>query len=129
LVRTFFVGKVAFMASRYDEQARAKAIRLVTEHRDDYATGWRAITTVASRLGMSAETLRKWVRRAEVDNGDRGGVSSEQAKENRELKRKVRELEQTVETLRLGHAAAEQAGTVGPGADWDLGRLLRASRR
>jgi transposase len=98
------------MPSKYDEQTRAKAIRLVTEHRGDYATEWQAITTVASRLGMSAETLRKWVRRAEVDNGDRDGVSSEQAKENRELKRKVRELEQTVEILKSATSFFARAG-------------------
>lgn len=52
------------------------------------------------RLGMSAETLRKWVRQAEVDDGEAAGVSSETARELRELRRKNRELEATIEILK-----------------------------
>ena len=88
------------MPSRYDEETKARAIRLVREHAEDYASEWEAITTVASRLGMSPETLRKWLRQAEVDAGDRDGVTTAMARENRELKRKNAELEQTVEILR-----------------------------
>jgi transposase-like protein len=61
------------MPSRYDASTRAKAIRLVREHAEDYPTEWAAITAVAGRLGMSAETLRKWVRQAEVDAGEKPG--------------------------------------------------------
>jgi transposase len=100
LVRTFFVGKVASMPSKYDQETRAKAVRLVTEHRDDYASEWEAITTVAGRLGMSPETLRKWVRQAEIDAGDRDGITTAATREIRELKRKNAELEQTVEILK-----------------------------
>jgi transposase len=71
------------MPSRYDEQTKAKAVRLVTEHADDYASQWEAITTVAGRLGMSAETLRKWIRQAEVDAGKTDGVTTAMARENR----------------------------------------------
>jgi transposase len=99
-VHTFFVGKVASMPSKYDAATRAKAVRLVTEHGDDYGSEWEAITTVAGRLGMSSETLRKWVRQAEVDAGDRDGVTTAAAREIRELKRKNAELEQTVEILK-----------------------------
>jgi transposase len=56
---------------------------------------------ISARLGMSAETLRKWVRRqAEVDTGETTGVPSETARELRELRRKNRELEQTIEILK-----------------------------
>jgi transposase len=62
------------MPSKYDASTRAKAIRLVREHAGDYPTEWAAITAVSGRLGMSAETLRKWIRQAEVDEGAaRGG--------------------------------------------------------
>ena len=70
------------------------------EHREDYASEWEAIVTVAGRLGMSAETLRKWVRQAEVDEGGRDGVTTETARQIRELKRKNAELERTVEVLK-----------------------------
>jgi transposase len=86
--------------SRFDACTRAKAIRLVREHAGDYPTEWAAIRAVAGRLGMSAETLRKWIRQAEVDEGAAPGVTSAESAEIRELRRKNRELEQTVEILK-----------------------------
>ena len=87
------------MPVRYDQDTRAKAIRLVREHAGDYPSEYAAITAVARRLGMSAETLRKWIRQAAVDEGQAPGVTTEDAKEIRELKRKVSELERTIEIL------------------------------
>ena len=81
---------------KYDKDTRVKAVRLVREHAGDYPTEWAAITAVSSRLGMSAETLRKWVRQAEVDEGSSPGVTSSESAELRELRRKNRELEQTI---------------------------------
>jgi len=57
----------------YSAETRAKAIRLVRAHAGDYPSEYAAITAVASRLGMTAETLRKWIRQAEVDRGERPG--------------------------------------------------------
>lgn len=88
------------MSRNYDEQTRARAVRLVSEHRDDYSSEYEAIRTVAGRLGMSPETLRKWLRQAEIDGGDRDGVTTASAREIRELKRRNAELEQTIEILK-----------------------------
>jgi transposase len=88
------------MAKRYDEQFKARAVRLVADHVEEYDTRWTCIAAVAKRLGISAETLRRWVNQAEVDTGQRDGVSSDVAKENRELRRKNRKLEQTIEILK-----------------------------
>lgn len=88
------------MPSRYDASTKAKAIRLVREHRADYPTEYAAITAVAGRLGMSAETLRLWIRQDEVDSGQAAGVTTRESQEVRELKRKVRELEETIEILK-----------------------------
>lgn len=88
------------MPNRYDASTKAKAIRLVREHAGDYPTQWAAITAVAARLGMSAETVRKWLRQAEVDAGEVPGVTTAESKEVRDLKRKVRELEETIEILK-----------------------------
>ena len=88
------------MPSKYDENTKAKAVRLVREHRDDYATEWAAMREISGRLGMSAETLRKWIRQAEVDGGKAPGVTSAESAEIRELRRKNRELEQTIEILK-----------------------------
>jgi transposase len=88
------------MPSRYDASTRVKAIRLVREHRGDYPSEYAAITAVAGRLGMTAETLRLWIRQDEVDSGKTAGVTTEESKEIRDLKRKVRELEETIEILK-----------------------------
>ena len=77
------------MPVRYDQDTKAKAIRLVREHAGDYPSEYAAITAVARRLGMTPETLRKWIRQAAVDEGQAPGVTTEAAKEIRELKRKV----------------------------------------
>ena len=84
------------MPSKYDENTKAKAVRLVREHADDYDSEWAAMREISSWLGMSAETLRKWVRQVEVDAGETPGVTSAAAREIRELRRKNKELEQTV---------------------------------
>ncbi|MGH3627440.1 MAG: IS3 family transposase [Sciscionella sp.] len=88
------------MAIRYDENTKVRAVRLVCEHRDDYDSEWAAIKAISGRLGMNRETLRRWVRQAEVDAGRAAGTSSEDKRELRELRRKNRELEQTVEILK-----------------------------
>ena len=96
LMHTSFLGKVHFMASKYDPETRAKAVRLVLDHRDDYPSEWAAITAVSKRLGMTAETLRSWIRQQQINDGKRDGVSSEAAAEIRALKRRNAELEQTI---------------------------------
>ena len=88
------------MASRYDENTKARAVRLVREHVGDYETEWAAMKAISARLGMSAETLRKWVPQAEVDAGEAAGVPTETAGELRELRRKCKELESTIEILK-----------------------------
>jgi transposase len=80
----------------YSAETKAKAIRLVREHAPDYASEFAAITAVASRLGMTAETLRKGLRQAEVDEGAKPGVGTAEV---RALRRKVSELERTIAIL------------------------------
>jgi transposase len=99
------------MPSKYDASTRAKAIRLVYGHAGDYPTEWAAITAVSGRLGMSAETLRKWIRQAEVDAGEKPGMTTQEAAEIRELWRKNRELEQKVSTKPNAPGTARRSGT------------------
>jgi transposase len=94
------VGKVASMPKRYDENTKARAVRLVVDHVEDYASEWDATTTVAGRLGVSPETLRRWLRQAEIDAGEVDGVSTSSVREIRDLKRKNAELERTIEILK-----------------------------
>jgi transposase len=74
---------------------------MVAEVRPDYPSDWPAICAVAAKLGVgSAETLRKWVRQAEVDAGQRLGISSEESAEIKRLKRENAELRRANEILK-----------------------------
>jgi transposase len=99
-MHTSLLGKVHIVASKYDPETRARAVRLVLDHREDYPSEWTAITAVSKRLGMTAETLRNWIRQHQVDDGERDGVFSAAAAEIRAPKRRNAELEQTVEILK-----------------------------
>jgi transposase len=78
---------------------------MVAEVRPDYPSDWPAICAVATRLGIgSAETLRKWVRQAEVDAGQRPGTSSEESAEIKRLKRENAELRRANEILKAASA-------------------------
>jgi len=100
-MHTFFRGKVGrIMAKKYDDEFKARAVRLVTDHAEEYDTRTACLVAVAKRLGVSYESLRRWVNQAEVDTGQRDGVPTDIARENKELKRKNRELEETIEILK-----------------------------
>jgi len=74
---------------------------MVAEVRPDYPSDWPAIVAVAGKLGIgSAETLRKWVRQAEVNAGQRPGVTSEDSAEIKRLKRENAELRRANEILK-----------------------------
>jgi transposase len=80
-------------SGNYPPELRERAIRMVAEVRPDYPSDWPAIVAVAGKLGIgSAERLRKWVRQAEVDAGQRPGVTSEDGAEIKRLKRENAEL-------------------------------------
>ena len=82
-MRTSFLGKVHFMASKYDPETRAKAVRLVLEHRDDYPSERAAITAVSKRLGMNAETLRNWIRQQMSTTGSVTGSPARRPRRSR----------------------------------------------
>ena len=89
----------------YPQELRERAVRMVAEVRPDYPSQWAAITAVADKLGIgTAETLRKWVRRAEVEAGARSGVTIEQAAEVARLKRENAELRRANEILKAAAA-------------------------
>jgi transposase len=100
-MHTFFRGKVVrIMPKKYDEQFKARAVRLVTDHVEEYDSRTACIAAVAKRLSVSVETLRRWVTQTEVDAGQRDGTPTDTSRELRELKRKNRELEETIEILK-----------------------------
>ena len=91
--------------AQYPPELRERAIRMVAEVLPSYSSEWPAIAAVAQKLGIgSAETLRKWIRRAEVDGGQRPGTTSEEHAEIKRLKREVAELRRANEILKAASA-------------------------
>ena len=86
-------------ATKYSPELRARAVRLVVEHADEYPSQWAASTSMAEKIGCSGETLRHWGRAAERDAGARPGVSSAEKERLKELEREVRELRRANEIL------------------------------
>ena len=86
--------------TRYPKEVRERAVRLVFEHEREYNSQWAAITSIATKLGMTPETLRKWVRRAEIDQGLRPGLTSTERERMKQLERENRELRRTNEILK-----------------------------
>jgi len=91
-------------SSRFSPEQQAKAVRLVAEARPNYPSEWAAIASVAAKLGASAETVRKWVRRAEVEAGQRPGVTSEDSEQIKKLRRENAELRRANEILKAAAA-------------------------
>ena len=95
--------------SRYSQEVRERAVRMVFEHRGEYDSEWEAICSIAEKIGCSSETLRKWVRQTEVDSGRRGGLTTEEQARMKELERENRELRRANEILRKASAYFAQA--------------------
>ena len=92
-------------SSNYPPELRERAVRMVAQVRPDYPSDWPAICAVAEKLGIgTAETLRKWVRQAEVDAGTRPGISSEESAEIKRLRRENAELRRANEILKAASA-------------------------
>ncbi len=86
--------------NRYSPEVRERAVRMVMEHRQDYPSEWATLTSVSSKLGMTAETLRHWVRAAQVDEGLRPGLTIDERQRLRELEKENRELRRANEILK-----------------------------
>ncbi len=82
---------------------------MVFEHEGEYPSQWQVVVSLASKFGCTAESLRRWVRRAEVDAGRRGGLSTDARARVKELERENRELRRANEILRQASACFAQA--------------------
>ena len=95
--------------SRFSPEVRERAVRMVYEHGGEHASQWAAITSIASKIGCSAQTLSSWIKRRERDAGTRPGVTSDEQARVKALEREVRELRRANEILRKASAYFAQA--------------------
>jgi transposase len=91
-------------SNRFSPEVRQRAVRMVLEHGGDYASQWAAIGSIAAKIGCTGETLRKWVRQAEHDSGQRPGATTEERERIKALERENRELRQANEILKKASA-------------------------
>ena len=96
-------------SSKFSPEVRERAVRLVQEHRGEYASLWAAVESIAPKIGCVPSTLLDWVKQTEVDAGTRPGVSTSEAQRVKELEREVKELRRANEILKLASAFFAQA--------------------
>jgi transposase len=94
---------------RYSEAEKERAVRAVRQLRKELGADHGTIGRVAKQLGIGMESLRSWVRQAEIDDGVKPGVTSVEATRMRELEQEVRELRRANEILRRASAYFAQA--------------------
>ncbi len=96
-------------STRYSPEVRERAVRLVFEHQGEHASQWAALTSIASTIGCTPETLRKWVRRAETDQGLRSDMTTDDRERLKKLERENKELRRANDILRTASAFFAQA--------------------
>jgi transposase len=90
-------------------ELRERAVRMVLDHAADHPSQWAAIRSVGEKLGCSVEALRRWVRQAERDTGQRPGLTTDERQRLKQLERENVELKRANEILRKASAFFAQA--------------------
>ena len=89
---------------KYPDEMRERAVRMLLEHQHEYPSQWKAIESISEKLNINHETLRIWVRCAEVDAGKRPGPTSDQLEELKKLRRENAELRRANDILKAASA-------------------------
>ena len=95
--------------SQFSPEVRERAVRLVREQRGEHPSLWGAVETIAPMIGCSSQTLLGWVKRDQIDSGEREGVSASERERLKTLERKNKELRRANEILKLASAFFAQA--------------------
>ena len=96
-------------SNKFSPEVRERAVRMVQEHRADYSSLWAAIESIAPKIGCVPQTLNDWVKKAEVDSGQRPGTTTSEAQRIKELEREVKELRRANDILKTASAFFAQA--------------------
>ena len=94
---------------RYSPEVRERAVRMVFEHEKDHPSRWATLISIASKIGCTPETLRSWVQRVEVDQGQRPGTTTEERERIKALEKEVKELRKANDILKTASAFFAQA--------------------
>lgn len=90
--------------NKYSPEVRERAVRMVLDNQGQHDSRWSAILSISAKIGCASQTLNEWVKKAEVDRGERAGVTTEMVDRLRALERENRELKQANEILRKASA-------------------------
>ena len=95
--------------NKFSPEVRERAVRMVQEHRGEYPSLWAAIESIAPKIGCVPQTLNEWVKRDEVDNGQREGLNTSEREQLKALQREVKELRRANDILKTASAFFAQA--------------------
>ena len=95
--------------TKFSPEVQDRAVRMVVEAQGQHESQWAAMVSIAGKIGCTAETLRRWVRQAERDGGQREGLTTTEQQRIKDLEREVRELRKANEILKLASAFFAQA--------------------
>ena len=90
--------------NKFSPEVRTRAVRMVQDHAGEHSSRWAAVTSIAAKIGCTPQTLHDWVKKAEIDSGQRAGVPTDMADKLKALEREIRELRQANEILRKASA-------------------------